>query len=267
MPALEVTYCGVKGCGLPPEYCEFGKTKDECQAWLKENEADLYQKLFGIPEKDAPNWTVGDKLEVFSSSENKWCPGIVKRINGDKLTVQYKVDEDDDVFNDKDVTANDDSIRPVAAPVPVKEMWELSVEDEEKKEAAAAASKKKEKQKKKKGKKGKKGQGGQPKISIGQDTRKGNKKVTIVWGLVELGMKPKKASTAFRKKFACGVTAVKNASGKMEIIIQGDQMYDVANFIHNNWKVPPQLIYYRVGKGKNIKEQHACSPDGMVLPP
>ncbi|CAN0121430.1 unnamed protein product, partial [Ascophyllum nodosum] len=32
---LTVIYCGV--CGLPPEYCEFGSTGEECRAWAREN--------------------------------------------------------------------------------------------------------------------------------------------------------------------------------------------------------------------------------------
>ncbi|KAL2809864.1 translation initiation factor SUI1 [Aspergillus granulosus] len=42
--ARRLTYCGV--CTLPPEYCEFGGTAKKCQDWLKDNHADLYQRLY-----------------------------------------------------------------------------------------------------------------------------------------------------------------------------------------------------------------------------
>ncbi|GFF57512.1 eIF1-like protein [Aspergillus lentulus] len=42
--AKQVVYCGV--CTLPPEYCEFGGTAKKCEEWLKDNHADLYQRLY-----------------------------------------------------------------------------------------------------------------------------------------------------------------------------------------------------------------------------
>ncbi|KAF9889494.1 Translation machinery-associated protein 22 [Aspergillus nanangensis] len=42
--AQHVVYCGV--CTLPPEYCEFGGTAKKCEEWLKENNSDLYQRLY-----------------------------------------------------------------------------------------------------------------------------------------------------------------------------------------------------------------------------
>ncbi|KAJ6190092.1 hypothetical protein N7519_000113 [Penicillium mononematosum] len=33
-------------CTLPPEYCEFGGTAKKCEEWLKENESDLWDKLY-----------------------------------------------------------------------------------------------------------------------------------------------------------------------------------------------------------------------------
>ncbi|CDM30007.1 hypothetical protein DTO013E5_8293 [Penicillium roqueforti] len=42
--ARHVVYCGV--CTLPPEYCEFGGTAKKCEEWLKDNESDLWDKLY-----------------------------------------------------------------------------------------------------------------------------------------------------------------------------------------------------------------------------
>ncbi|CZS89247.1 related to density-regulated protein, translation initiation factor [Rhynchosporium agropyri] len=39
-----VLYCGV--CSLPPEYCEFGGTVKKCQEWLKDEDDDMYERLW-----------------------------------------------------------------------------------------------------------------------------------------------------------------------------------------------------------------------------
>ncbi|CZT45790.1 related to density-regulated protein, translation initiation factor [Rhynchosporium secalis] len=39
-----VLYCGV--CSLPPEYCEFGGTVKKCQEWLKDEDGDMYERLW-----------------------------------------------------------------------------------------------------------------------------------------------------------------------------------------------------------------------------
>ncbi|KAJ5129184.1 uncharacterized protein N7515_005223 [Penicillium bovifimosum] len=42
--ARQIVYCGV--CTLPPEYCEFGGTAKKCEEWLKDNQSDLWDKLY-----------------------------------------------------------------------------------------------------------------------------------------------------------------------------------------------------------------------------
>jgi hypothetical protein len=54
---VNVFYCQV--CSIPPEYCAFGSSFSKCQVWLKENNEDLYQQLYGQGEaptesKDKP---------------------------------------------------------------------------------------------------------------------------------------------------------------------------------------------------------------------
>ncbi|KAJ5951464.1 uncharacterized protein N7479_009877 [Penicillium vulpinum] len=56
--ARHVVYCGGEDprgaittttpilCTLPPEYCEFGGTAKKCEEWLKENDSDLWDKLY-----------------------------------------------------------------------------------------------------------------------------------------------------------------------------------------------------------------------------
>ncbi|SPO24563.1 related to Translation machinery-associated protein 22 [Ustilago trichophora] len=40
----EVVYCAV--CTFPPEYCEFGPSPSKCRSWLKDNQPELYSKLW-----------------------------------------------------------------------------------------------------------------------------------------------------------------------------------------------------------------------------
>lgn len=40
----EVIYCAV--CTFPPEYCEFGPSPSKCRTWLKDNQPELYSKLW-----------------------------------------------------------------------------------------------------------------------------------------------------------------------------------------------------------------------------
>ncbi|CDU26248.1 uncharacterized protein SPSC_06442 [Sporisorium scitamineum] len=40
----EVVYCAV--CTFPPEYCEFGPSPSKCRTWLRDNQPELYAKLW-----------------------------------------------------------------------------------------------------------------------------------------------------------------------------------------------------------------------------
>lgn len=53
--------------------------------------------------------TVGSRLEVYSSSGSKWCPGVVKEDKGDLLVVQYQVTHDR--FNEKSVSRRSNALR------------------------------------------------------------------------------------------------------------------------------------------------------------
>jgi hypothetical protein len=59
----------------------------------------------------------------------------------------------------------------------------------------------------------------------------------------------KDASKKLGKKFACGASVTKGATGKDEIDIQGDFSHDVAAFITATWGVDADLIKL-VDKGK-----------------
>lgn len=101
-------------------------------------------------------------------------------------------------------------------------------------------------------------------IQVLIDNRKGNKKVTLVRGLMELGMKAKKAQSEFRKKFATGVgiQQSKSFNGK-EIVLQGDRRYDIMKWLHEHHKVPQKLLFYRLKSGL----KPAYNAQGFCFPP
>jgi len=100
-------------------------------------------------------------------------------------------------------------------------------------------------------------------IEIDVERRKGDKIVTIIRGLMDLGMKPKTAQSEFRKKFASGVGQQKNEIGHVEFTIQGDVRYDLVNFLREKWDTPQKLIFYKTKNGT----QSAFASDGVVLSP
>ncbi len=80
-----------------------------------------------------------------------------------------------------------------------------------------------------------------PKVIISRSQRSKRKFLTVVTGLDAYQVASKEACSAFKKKFACGVSQVK---GTDEIEIQGDVTYEIAEFIAETW---PQI------SPKNIK--------------
>jgi len=77
-------------------------------------------------------------------------------------------------------------------------------------------------------------------------------------------MREKTAQSAFRKKFATGVGVDKDkATGKVEVVVQGDVRYEMVKFLHESYKVPETLLFYRVKQ----KLEAAYSPEGVAYPP
>jgi len=77
-------------------------------------------------------------------------------------------------------------------------------------------------------------------------------------------MREKTAQSAFRKKFATGVGIDKDkATGKIAVVIQGDVRYELVKLLHETYKAPQKLIFYRTKKGL----EQAYAPEGYALPP
>ncbi|CEP18620.1 hypothetical protein [Parasitella parasitica] len=60
---------------MPPEYCEFSGTQEKCKLWLKENNEDMYEKIYG----DIEGVTEGvQNVAVEENSGNKKDRAVVK---------------------------------------------------------------------------------------------------------------------------------------------------------------------------------------------
>ena len=87
-------------------------------------------------------------------------------------------------------------------------------------------------------------------ITITRTNRNKKKHITVVAGFEHFPeVDVKDASKKLGKKFACGASVTKGATGKDEIDIQGDFSHDVAAFITATWGVDADLIKL-VDKGK-----------------
>ncbi|TPX51364.1 hypothetical protein SeMB42_g01630 [Synchytrium endobioticum] len=40
----EIVYCGA--CTVPPEYCEYGATQNNCKQWLADNHPDMFTRIY-----------------------------------------------------------------------------------------------------------------------------------------------------------------------------------------------------------------------------
>lgn len=65
------------------------------------------------------------------------------------------------------------------------------------------------------------------------------KHVIVVSGLEAFGLDLKKVAKDFGKKFACGSSVTKNASGQEEIVVQGDLSDDIMEFIEDHYQDVP----------------------------
>ena len=87
-------------------------------------------------------------------------------------------------------------------------------------------------------------------LTITRTNRNKRKTITNVAGLEHFpDVDVKEASKLLGKKFACGASVTKGATGKDEIDIQGDFSHEVATFMTEKFDVDAELIKL-VDKGK-----------------
>jgi density-regulated protein DRP1 len=75
-----------------------------------------------------------------------------------------------------------------------------------------------------------------PEVIVEKIVRNKRKCVTIIKGLDMFGIKLSDASKKLGKKFASGASVVKGPTEKDQIDVQGDIMYDLAEFITETWQ-------------------------------
>eukprot|EP01038_Epipyxis_sp_PR26KG_P004880 gene4880-6837_t len=161
---LIVVYCPT--CTMPPEFCEFGASFQQCLPWILENcpeslSAPLRKELTG----EGP-----DGIEATEEKQRKF------RGSG-------------------------------AAPL---------------KKAAQIETK----------------------VVISRVQRQKRKYVTVVVGLETVpDLKLKDATRAFGRKFSSGASIGESATGKKEVVIQGDVFFDLPGLLINEFKIPANCIY------------------------
>ncbi|KAL6747867.1 translation initiation factor SUI1 [Haematococcus lacustris] len=93
-----------------------------------------------------------------------------------------------------------------------------------------------------------------PQVLIETNTRNKKKMVTTVSGLELFGVKLADASKIFGKKFACGCSVVKSATGTEQIDMQGDFLHPLAELLVKTYgksnAMTKETIYYMDEKKK-----------------
>ena len=262
---VQVIYCGK--CGMPPEYCEYGPDfESHCDPWLQKHHPDLRAKLASarslagsgktkpsttdenqpdpagsaMASRPSAPWTteqrliefykkyqpdkldsIPDLVTKYAGKEVKLFEALVKKY-GPEPEDPYYADDNSDGNDDDDDNDNDDD------------------DDEGLEEGMdnlAVGSKKR------RGAKAKKAAAVETKILIQKVARSKKKTTTIVVGMETVeGLKLKDASKAFSKQFA-GSSSVKDGPKGKEIILQGDHMDDVAQFIISKFNVPASKVF------------------------
>lgn len=91
-----------------------------------------------------------------------------------------------------------------------------------------------------------------PAVLVEKVTRNKRKAITIIKGLELFGIKLSDASKKFGKKFASGASVVKGPTEKEQIDVQGDIMYDCADFITQTWPEVPEKAIFFIEDGRKV---------------
>jgi density-regulated protein DRP1 len=93
-------------------------------------------------------------------------------------------------------------------------------------------------------------------VILKRTERTKRKHVIVVTGLEAFGLDLKKVAKEFGKKFACGSSVTKSASGGEEIVVQGDLSDDILEYIEEKYEqVPVDNIDQVEEKKKKKSEQ------------
>ena len=107
-------------------------------------------------------------------------------------------------------------------------------------------------------------------VQVELQTKKGNKKVTVVRGFLEKSPeKEQRIKSEFMKKFATSVTITfqnqGSDKGPKQVVLMGDKRYDFMKFLDEKFPKAKKLLYY---KSKRYGMTPAIDPThGFVMPP
>jgi len=90
------------------------------------------------------------------------------------------------------------------------------------------------------------------KVVIEKSTRNRRKAITIIRGLDMFGIKLSEASKLFGKKFASGSSIVKDPTGKEQIDVQGDFLFEAAEYIIKMYKDIPKSAIFLIEDNRKL---------------
>eukprot|EP00897_Mesotaenium_endlicherianum_P004823 jgi/Mesen1/4369/ME000221S03488 len=91
-----------------------------------------------------------------------------------------------------------------------------------------------------------------PEVVVEKVTRNKRKSVTMVKGLETFGIKLGDAAKKLGKRFASGASVVKDATGKEQIDVQGDILFDFADFIRQSYPEIPSAAIFMIEEGRKV---------------
>ncbi|CAM9694902.1 unnamed protein product [Phaeothamnion confervicola] len=229
---LHVVYCGV--CGLPCEYCEYGSTVEACEAWRREHAADdidsVAAGVAGLAVGDDSRGGEGKGGGGGTAAAGAAAAGGREVIaEGDKGGGGGGGDDEDDADSDEEGGAAAGGALAAAGSV-----GSVGAEGERRRKLPT----------KKPGgaKKGK--DPAAQRVVIARINRNKRKYVTVIGGLDTVpDIKLKDAAKRLGKQFACGSSVSKTASGAEEIVIQGDVLLDLPDFLQGAFGIDLDKIH------------------------
>eukprot|EP01006_Ploeotia_vitrea_P006206 TRINITY_DN12527_c0_g1_i1.p1 TRINITY_DN12527_c0_g1~~TRINITY_DN12527_c0_g1_i1.p1 ORF type:complete len:239 (-),score=121.39 TRINITY_DN12527_c0_g1_i1:50-688(-) len=132
----------------------------------------------------------------------------------------------------------------------------LSVKgDDEKKQDDGGKDAKKQKEKKKVGFGKSTRFVKKPEVVLTNVRRSKRKSTTSVEGMELFGHKLKDVAKKFSKRFACSCAVVKVPGGGKEVQMQGDMVYDAAEYIVKEYNIPQDKVFQRDKNDRKIPVQ------------
>jgi len=227
---------------MPPEYCEYGPDfETHCDPWLQKHHPDLYETLAAKRGADSVKkagasteaavkkpprpWTTEERLTAFYE---KYVP---EKIESVPALLEKYAGKEDSLFKALVKKYGEEPSDPYYSESSDSEVSEDEDEGKGKKKRRGASAKKKE-------------TASQTRVVVAKESQKKKRFLTIVSGMETVpDVKLKDASKTFSKRFAGSSSVKENPQGGKDIIIQGDHMYDVAEFIADKFQVDASSIF------------------------